>query len=212
MRKYSLVDNLINNVDYLLKIPMKKVSKPTRVSPAANIKDPSLSLKEKALVCGLMRVNLCGEICAQALYQAQALNARTLELKQHFLDAAEEEKDHLSWCHMRIKELGGHSSLLNPVWYFSAFSLGFIMSLPSDEHSLGFLYETEKQVAEHLEKHLKLLPITDEKSRAILCTMLKEEQAHSIEAKNKGGKDLNLLLPLIMKAQAKIMTTLSRLI
>jgi ubiquinone biosynthesis monooxygenase Coq7 len=161
---------------------------------------------------GLMRVNHVGEVCAQALYSAQALGTKSAHLKQQFRQAASEELDHLAWTEERIKALGGHTSLLNLAWYAGAFALGLLASRLGDAVSLGFLQETETQVAAHLRSHLQEdgaggLPVNDVQSRAIAAQMCADEERHALWAAESGATRLPKPVSLTMKAMAKLMTT-----
>jgi ubiquinone biosynthesis monooxygenase Coq7 len=157
----------------------------------------------------MMRVNHAGEVCAQALYQGQALLARKPALKTHLRQAAHEEADHLAWCAERIQALGGKTSYFNPLWYFGSLLIGMAAGLCGDKISLGFLAETEDQVSEHLKGHLDKLPQADLKSRAILTQMQVDEQNHANEALAHGGAALPLGIPSVMRLSAKIMTNLA---
>lgn len=166
-----------------------------------------LSDEERRLSAALMRVNHVGEICAQALYEAQALGAREGELKESLLAAARDEADHLAWTQRRIEELGGRTSLLNPLWYAGAFSIGLLAARAGDEASLGFVAETERQVEQHLDGHLGRLPEVDRASRRIVEQMRDDEVQHGRTARALGGIDLPLPVRWAMKAAAKVMTT-----
>ena len=154
-----------------------------------------------------MRVNHAGEVCAQALYQGQALTARRDETRQQMEQAAEEENDHLVWCRQRIHELGGHTSLLNPLWYTGSLAIGAFSGLLGDKWSLGFLAETEHQVVRHLEGHLQRLPEGDEKSRAILEQMKIDEGEHCTTARDAGGSALPEPVKKLMNLASRVMTT-----
>jgi 3-demethoxyubiquinol 3-hydroxylase len=166
-----------------------------------------LSPAEKRLSGALMRVNHVGEVCAQALYQAQALTARTPELRAQMAAAAREETDHLAWTEQRLRELGDRTSLLNPVWYTGAFALGLAAGRAGDAWSLGFVVETERQVEEHLAGHLSRLPEGDAASRAIVAQMKDDEAAHGRAAAQAGAADLPAPLRWAMRLAAKVMTT-----
>jgi len=168
-----------------------------------------LSEAERKLAAALMRVNHSGEIAAQALYRGQALVARDPDTRRELLQSADEEYDHLGWCSERTTELGGKTSLLAPVWYAGSFAIGMAAGLGGDRHSLGFLDETEQQVAEHLESHLRKLPAKDAASRAIVKQMRDEELAHGRKARNMGGKALPKPVKEGMRAVSKVMTGLS---
>jgi ubiquinone biosynthesis monooxygenase Coq7 len=157
----------------------------------------------------MMRINHAGEVCAQALYQGQALLARKPALKTYLKHAADEEADHLAWCADRIEALGGKTSYLTPLWYAGSLLIGVAAGLCGDRISLGFLAETEVQVTEHLRKHLEKLPKADLKSRAILTQMQTDEQNHAHEAIVNGGTTLPFGIPSVMRLSAKIMTSLA---
>jgi ubiquinone biosynthesis monooxygenase Coq7 len=161
---------------------------------------------DKALSAALMRVNHVGEVCAQALYTAQAASTRNPALKAHFEQAAREETDHLAWTRERLDELGDRVSLLNPLWYAGAFTLGLVAGRISDAVSLGFVVETEKQVAAHLQSHLDRLPASDEASRAIVAQMKVDEERHAQEAQAAGAADLPAPAKALMRMAAKVMT------
>ena len=156
-----------------------------------------------------MRVNHVGEVCAQALYQAQALTARSLELRQQMLAAAREETDHLAWTQQRLDELGAHRSLLNPLWYAGAFGLGLLAGRLGDRVSLGFVVETEKQVEAHLQGHMDRLPPNDHASRAIVAQMKDDEARHAMEARQAGAVELPPPVKGLMRLAAKVMTTVA---
>jgi ubiquinone biosynthesis monooxygenase Coq7 len=165
--------------------------------------------KDQAEVARLMRVNHAGEIAAQALYRGQALVARNPELRANLLEAADEEHDHLAWCQQRATELGGDISKLAPLWYAGSFAIGVLAGLASDNVSLGFVAETEKQVSEHLQDHLQRLPPEDSDSRAILEQMREDEVRHGEGALEKGGLELPEIAKNAMRLTAKIMTSVS---
>jgi ubiquinone biosynthesis monooxygenase Coq7 len=154
-----------------------------------------------------MRVNHVGEICAQALYTAQAMSTRDPALREHFEKAAEEETDHLAWTQARLDQLGARPSLLNPLWYGGAFALGLVAGRLGDRVSLGFVVETERQVETHLESHLDRLPQADHASRAIVVQMKADEAAHAAQAQGEGAAELPALAKALMRAAAKVMTT-----
>ena len=208
-RHFSLLDQCIAEIDHFMQSVVKPVHCPQRTSPARDLQDTDLSAAETKEVIGLMRVNHTGEICAQALYRGQALVAKSQETKLHLHHAANEEYDHLSWCQTRIDELGGKTSLLNPLWYIASFKIGVVAALISDKVSYGFVIETEHQVMKHLSKHLDRLPEKDQKSRAILQEMYQDEAKHAEEAKVRGGTRLPLWARCLMKAQSKVMTTVA---
>jgi ubiquinone biosynthesis monooxygenase Coq7 len=161
---------------------------------------------ERKHAAGLMRVNHVGEVCAQALYQAQKLVARNPKIQEMLNHSGQEEMDHLAWCETRLHELGSHTSYLNPLWYAGSFAIGLAAGLAGDKWSLGFVAETEKQVENHLESHLETLPNEDRRSRAIVDQMRLDEIAHGQAAKNAGGANLPEPLQKIMQAMSKVMT------
>ena len=169
----------------------------------------SLSPQEQATAGALMRVNHVGEVCAQALYSAQALTSPTPQLRQHFEHARAEETDHLAWTRQRLDELGALPSLLNPLWYAGAFTLGLAAGRMGAKISLGFVMETERQVEAHLHSHLDLLPPADQASRAIVTQMAQDEAAHGAAAAQLGGTELPKPVKLLMMAAAKVMTTVA---
>jgi ubiquinone biosynthesis monooxygenase Coq7 len=177
-----------------------------RPYPDANLADAPLDDAEKKHAAGLMRINHSGEICAQALYQGQALTARDPEVQQKLLQAAQEETEHLAWTSQRVHELGGHLSFLNPLWYTGSLALGAFAGMLGDKWNLGFLSETERQVGGHLQSHLEKLPPQDAKSRAIVQQMYVDETKHSDMAKEMGGADLPAPVKLVMRYTSKILT------
>ena len=168
---------------------------------------PAMSDAERDEAAALMRVNHVGEICAQALYEAQALGTPDARLRETFLHAAREEADHLAWTQRRIAELGGRPSLLNPFWYAGAFAIGLVAARLGDRVSLGFMAETERQVEQHLQGHLEKLPASDTASRAIVEQMKADEVSHGEAALELGGVDLPLPVRAAMKLAARVMTS-----
>ena len=162
---------------------------------------------ERRLSAALMRVNHVGEVCAQALYSAQALSTRNPVLRRNFEQAACEETDHLAWTQLRLRELGDRPSLLNPLWYAGAFGIGLVAGRAGDAISLGFMAETERQVEEHLAGHLTRLPEQDRASRAIVRQMKDDEAEHAAAAQRAGGVALPAPIRWAMRAAAKVMTT-----
>jgi 3-demethoxyubiquinol 3-hydroxylase len=180
-------------------------SNPADGLPAAAA--PALDSTERHLAGALMRVNHVGEVCAQALYQAQALTARTPELRRQMLAAAREELDHLAWTQQRLDELGARPSLLNPLWYAGAFGIGLLAGRFGDAVSLGFVVETERQVEHHLAGHLDRLPAADRRSRAIVDQMKLDEGRHAAAAHHAGALPLPAPARWLMRGVAKLMTT-----
>jgi ubiquinone biosynthesis monooxygenase Coq7 len=179
---------------------------PSRPSPALLKTETELSESETRHVAGLMRINHTGEVCAQALYQGQALTARLPQVRQAMEQAADEEIDHLAWCEQRIRQLGSHTSVLNPIFYGLSFGIGASAGLISDRISLGFVAATEDQVCKHLDDHLGQLPAGDEKSRAILEQMREDEAEHSTAAIEAGGLRFPAPVKFGMSLVSKVMT------
>ena len=177
--------------------------------PTLPIETTELSADEKAYAGALMRVNHVGEVCAQALYTAQAFATKNEALRAHFIRASAEETDHLAWTEQRLNELGERKSLLNPLWYAGAFGIGLIAGRLGDKVSLGFVVETENQVGAHLASHLDRLPAGDHASRAIVAQMKDDEARHALNAKNLGALELPLLVKGLMAAVGKVMTTVA---
>jgi len=168
--------------------------------------EANLDEVQKRHVVGLMRVNHCGEICAQALYQGQALTSRDPEVRESLRGAANEETEHLAWTEQRIAELGGRKSLLNPLWYAGSLSMGLLAGALGDKWNLGFLAETERQVEAHLDSHLLSLPEEDGRSRAIVDQMRLDEIQHAETAVRYGAAELPGAVRAAMKMVAKVMT------
>ncbi len=177
-----------------------------RAYPDANVPEATMDEAEKKNAAALMRVNHSGEICAQALYQGQALTARDPAVQQTLQRAAQEETEHLAWTAKRVHELGGHLSLLNPFWYTGSLAIGAMAGLLGDKWNLGFLAETERQVGHHLQSHLDRLPQQDEKSRAIVAQMHADEVGHADMAVSLGAAELPQPVQLAMKLNGKVMT------
>jgi ubiquinone biosynthesis monooxygenase Coq7 len=177
-----------------------------RPVPGGELPEADLSDQEKAHVSGLMRVNHVGEICAQALYQGQALTSRNPSVREALRSAADEETEHLAWTEQRLAELGGRKSLLNPVWYVGALSMGILAGRLGERWNLGFLAETERQVEAHLDSHLECLPERDGRSREIVDQMRRDEIEHAETALRLGAAELPVPVKLAMKFAAKLMT------
>ena len=207
----SLVNNIINEFDIALKTLSNKKSGTGRAYPADLIQDntESLSQKEKDLSIQMMRVNLAGEVAAQALYRGQALVCKDQKIKEHLIEAEEEETDHLVWCKKRLDELDGKESIFNPLWYAGSFAIGAIFGRYGEKVSLGFVEETEKQVVVHLDKHLNKISSKDKETIEILQTMRADEDAHAQQAVENGGEELEIPTKKIMKYTAKVMTSTS---
>jgi ubiquinone biosynthesis monooxygenase Coq7 len=182
---------------------------PRATHPTPQPASPGQALGEadKRLSAALMRVNHVGEVCAQALYTAQALTTPNPELRAHFQRACAEETDHLAWTKQRLDELGSRPSLLNPLWYAGAFGIGLLAGRLGNAVSLGFVVETERQVEAHLLGHLDRLPEGDTASRAIVCQMAADEVQHAVDAQKAGATELPGPVKDLMRAAAKVMTT-----
>ena len=176
-------------------------------SPAAGIAEADLSDEQRKLSAALMRVNHVGEVCAQALYNAQAMVTKDMELREHLLHAAREEMDHLAWTHQRLQALGQRPSLLNPLWFAGAFLIGTVAAKVSDRASLGFVEETENQVSAHLQSHLERLPAQDAASLAVVAQMKDDEERHAAAAVDAGAIPLPPPAKALMQVAAKVMTT-----
>ncbi len=204
----NLLDNFINECDIALKTLSFKKSGTGRSYPV-NEAPSSLSKEEKNLSAQLMRVNLAGEVAAQALYRGQAMVCKDAEIKNHLVQAGEEETDHLIWCKKRLEELNGKPSILNPVWYAGSFAIGAIFGSFGEKTSLGFIEETEKQVVKHLERHLDKVPKNDTETIEILKTMRADENEHAQEAAENGSESLSEPTKKLMSFTAKVMTSSS---
>ena len=204
----TALDLALNAADGALRTLFAK-PRASRVCPTVPSHTTDLSADDKALSGALMRVNHVGEVCAQALYAAQAMGTRDPVLRRHFLNASREEGDHLAWTKDRLDELGARPSLLNPLWYAGAFGLGLVASRLGDRLSLGFVVETERQVEAHLASHLEHLPQGDHESRAIVAQMKDDEASHAKAAENAGAQQLPAPVRLLMRSAAKVMTTVA---
>ena len=176
-----------------------------RASPAADVAQLELDEAERRHASGLMRINHVGEVCAQALYMGQAAVARDEATRQHLLEAAQEETDHLAWCAQRLAELDSRPSLLNPLWYSGSFAIGALAGLRGDGWNLGFVVETERQVEAHIDEHLESLPAADARSRAILEVMKADEARHADNAEAAGARILPPPVPTLMAAASTLM-------
>ena len=199
------LDALIVEFDTGLRTLLAK-SHSVRPHPDANVAEATLTETEKKHVSALMRINHTGEVCAQALYSGQALTAKDAATHSTMQQAAREETEHLAWCESRITQLGGRTSVLNPLFYAGSFTLGAVAGALGDKWSLGFLEETEKQVGAHLASHLALLPETDEKTRQIIAQMQVDEAHHADEAHKLGAADLPATAKFLMKKMSSLMT------
>ena len=200
----NLADQLIVQFDKALRTVFAP-AQARRDSPArASMASPTVQ-EDKTHSIRLMRINHTGEVCAQALYQGQALTARNPEIRATLASAASEEQDHLAWCEDRLSELGGRKSILNPIMYGGSFALGALSGLLGDRWNMAFLAETERQVEGHLSNHLDRLPVSDAKSRAVLEQMRRDESAHAVTAQNHGAADMPEPVKVAMRAVSQVM-------
>lgn len=205
-RNLTAIDRLIGGIDRALKTVSVGATQATRISPARPHRSADLDANERLHVSGLMRVNHTGEVCAQALYQGQALTAHKASIRQSMRQSAKEEEDHLAWCEERLGELGSRPSVLNPIFYSLSFSVGALAGLLGDKWSLGFVAATEDQVCQHLRSHLQQLPHQDKKSKAVLEQMLEDEAHHANVALDAGGITFNKPTKKLMTAISAVMT------
>ncbi|MDR0701611.1 MAG: 2-polyprenyl-3-methyl-6-methoxy-1,4-benzoquinone monooxygenase [Azoarcus sp.] len=203
-----MIDNVIFGFDRALRTVFAPAHA-SRPLPGGELPEVGLDEAQKRRAAALMRVNHCGEVCAQALYQGQAAISRDAAIRAALGQASDEETDHLAWTAQRVDELGGRKSLLNPLWYGGAFAVGVLAGGFGDRWNLGFLAETERQVEAHLCGHLHALPAGDEKSRAIVRQMARDEARHAEIAVNLGARELPAPVKLAMKLAAKLMTTVA---
>ncbi|WMS85837.1 2-polyprenyl-3-methyl-6-methoxy-1,4-benzoquinone monooxygenase [Pleionea litopenaei] len=208
MRQLSFLDRLLASSDNALRTLSGGYHTTERDNPAMVVEPAQLTEQQKKHTAGLMRINHCGEVCAQALYQGQALTARLPEVRQQMERSAQEENDHLSWCEHRLKELDAHPSLLNPLWYFGSFTIGALAGAAGDKWSLGFVAETEHQVVKHLDEHLEQLANDDQKTQAILTQMREDELHHAHLATDAGGVPLPPPIKKIMSVTAGLMKSI----
>lgn len=204
-RRLSPFDRLLSAVDQAARTVLAPTTA-TRPYPAEGLPETVESDRDRKHVAALMRVNHTGEIAAQALYQGQAFVAQSEAIRQSLMDAGREETDHLAWCSQRIEELGGRTSALGPLWYGGSFAIGMVAALVSDRASLGFVAETERQVVDHLQSHLKQLPESDRRTKAIIEQMAQDEARHGREAMDAGGMILPGIARRLMRLTAKAMT------
>lgn len=202
------MDSLLKTADSALRTLFVK-PRAALACPTIAEQTTQLDANESRAAAALMRVNHVGEVCAQALYTAQALTTRNPALRAHFTRACTEETDHLAWTEQRLKELHARPSLLNPIWYAGAFGLGLVAGRLGDAVSLGFVVETEVQVGAHLQSHLDRLPPGDHASRAIVSQMRDDELRHAQDAQDAGAMELPQPVKNLMRAAAKVMTTVA---
>jgi len=202
------VDQLIAQLDRALRT-VSNVAEASRASPADALPEAELAEDDRRRAAALMRVNHVGEVCAQALYQGQALTAKDAHARQALERAAREEEDHLAWSAQRVSELGGRTSLLNPVWYLGAFAIGTVAGALGDRWNLGFLAETERQVEEHLSAHLERLPSEDARTRTLVEAMRADEARHRDTALRMGAAELPDPVKRTMRVASRIMTSVA---
>jgi ubiquinone biosynthesis monooxygenase Coq7 len=205
MQNRLTIDKFIAEFDIGLRTLLTKAHS-RRPHPDVDIADAALSASEKKQAAALMRINHSGEVCAQALYSGQALTSKHADITAALKQAAQEETEHLAWCETRIGQLGGRTSLLNPLFYAGSFTMGVIAGAFGDKWNLGFLAETEKQVGTHLASHLDKLPVTDEKTRAIIAQMQLDEAKHEDQAIAHGAAELPMPAKFLMQKVSKLMT------
>jgi len=203
-----MIDSLILGFDRTLRT-LAGVASSARPLPGADLPDAELSPPERRHAAGLMRVNHTGEICAQALYAAQALVARDPSIRDRFAQAAREEEEHLAWTRSRLAELDSRPSLLNPLWYAGSFAIGVAAGVAGDDVNLGFVVETERQVEEHLSGHMERLPDGDSKSRAIVAQMRDDGARHGAMAQAAGASPLPFPVRGLMRVAADVMRTVA---
>ena len=200
------LDQWISGFDRGLRT-LTDVHQAARPNPAAEVAEADMTAQERAHVAGLMRVNHTGEVCAQALYEGQALTASDAKAKDSLMSAAAEEQDHLVWCRSRLRELDARPSILDPVFFGLSFAMGAAAGLLGDRVSLGFVEATEDQVVQHLDEHLQTLPEQDEKSRRVLEAMRADESRHGAQALADGGEEFPQPVKQFMRGLAKVMRT-----
>ena len=207
----SILNSIFNELDIALRtLSDKKTGTDREYPPVSKEKNTQeLSKKEKDLSIQMMRINHAGEVAAQALYRGQAFVCKDPKIKEHLIQAGEEETDHLVWCKKRLDELGGNSSVLNSLWYAGSFAIGAIFGSMGEKTSLGFVEETEKQVVIHLQKHLDKISENDKETIEILKTMQADEDLHAGQANESGAEELESPTKKVMEVTAKVMTSTS---
>ena len=208
-----MINKFVNELDIALKtLSYKKSGTDREYHADKESNDVNLSESEKKLSEALMRVNLAGEVAAQALYRGQAMVCKDPEIKEHLIHAGDEETDHLIWCKKRLDELDGKPSVLNPIWYAGSFAIGAIFGSLGEKTSLGFVEETEKQVVKHLQRHLDKISENDKETIEILKTMQEDEDLHAGQANKSGAEELQSPTKKVMELTAKLMTSTSHYI
>lgn len=205
-RDYDRGDDLVINIDQALRTLFGRPRTTSRSNPAAMQPEIDMSERERDHTARLMRINHTGEVCAQGLYQGQAVTARDPQIRASMQQSSAEENDHLDWCEQRVTELGGRLSLLNPLWYAGSFAIGAAAGVIGDKWSLGFVAETEKQVEDHLQSHLEQVRPDDHRTRSILEQMKTDEIEHGHKALEYGGNRLPAPIRLGMRLASRVMT------
>ncbi|TVQ85526.1 MAG: 2-polyprenyl-3-methyl-6-methoxy-1,4-benzoquinone monooxygenase [Chromatiaceae bacterium] len=205
-RHLTRTDDALIQLDQALRTLLGRPRVTERRNPAEQFEDVDLSEDERRHLGRLMRINHAGEVCAQALYQGQALTARLPEVRANMERSAREENDHLAWCEQRMAELGGRKSLANPLWFIGSFAMGALAGLAGDHWSLGFVVETERQVEDHLDEHIAQVPGDDRRTQAILEQMKADEVHHAAVALEAGANELPKPVRRAMQVVSKVMT------
>jgi ubiquinone biosynthesis monooxygenase Coq7 len=205
-RQLSALDRLLVGVDQAVRTLSPGAATAVRENPSATMSSDKLDKSNYRHIAGLMRINHTGEVCAQALYQGQAATAKLPDVRHKMEQAAAEETDHLVWCEDRLNQLGGQTSILNPLFYALSYGIGAVAGATGDKWSLGFVAATEEQVCKHLREHLEQLPSEDKKTRAILKQMLSDEEEHGATAIAAGGEDFPKPIKDVMTVMSKAMT------
>lgn len=208
-RRLTRIDRFVSGLDNVLRGLAGTPANPNRPSPGAQVGSGTLTAKERRHAAALMRVNHAGEVAAQGLYHGHGAVARDPAIAGQMHSAADEERDHLAWCEQRLRELGARPSRLRPAWYTGAWLIGAASGVLGDRWSLGFVEETERQVADHLSGHLEKLPADDARSRAIVTQMRSDEERHGAAAKSAGAGELPGPVRSLMRMSAKVMTRTS---
>ncbi|MCX7556199.1 2-polyprenyl-3-methyl-6-methoxy-1,4-benzoquinone monooxygenase [Xanthomonadaceae bacterium JHOS43] len=208
-RHYSPLDRVLMRLDHALASSVAGIAAAQRPNPASELEEAEMDVSQRRHAAGLMRINHTGEVCAQALYVGQAAVARDPATRTHLEHAAQEEADHLAWCHERLIELGARPSLFNPFWYAASYTLGAVAGWRGDGWNLGFVVETERQVEAHLDEHLETLPPQDARSRAILALMKDDEVRHADNAQAAGARVLPEPIPSAMRLMSRVMKTVA---
>lgn len=208
MRQYSLLDKMVGHLSRVVQTIHGPAPSTGRAIPDTGLdEDIAATDQERLHEARLMRINYTGEVCAQGLYQGQALTARTAQVREKMNECAMEENDHLNWCRGRLKALDNRTSYLDPLWYAGSWVIGATAGIAGDKWSLGFVAETEHQVVAHLRSHLDRLPESAQKSRAVIEQMIIDEGQHATSAENEGAAELPLPIKRAMTMMGKVMTS-----